>query len=251
MALLDLPAVPASCETDGRVLAARLRRERSRSRLLAAATTLFTERGWNGCRVEDIAEAAGVSTATAYNHFRTKTALIGAVYGPRVIESVEAAEAALGAGEDVVDILVRHVRDLVERTRQEPLLTLAFIGGVLEASVRINGPVDPSDPDDPRALAPLHVGMTRLIAAGQRDGRFRPYPTAAEMAAQLSNLLLLRVLSRPDESPEDSAELALTVLFGALCPQPWSRVRAGRATVRVRAAAAAAGSRRRGSRRPA
>ncbi len=211
--------MPHTRNTDGRKLAARARRERSRARLLDAATALFTERGWTATRMEDIAEAAGVSTATAYNHFRTKTALIGAVYGPRILEAVAVADAALAAGDDLVEVLIRHVHDLVDRTRQEPLLTLAFIGGVLDASMRIHGPVDPDDPDDPRALAPMHEGLTRLIAVGQRDGRFRSYPTAEEMAAQVANVLLLRVLSRPDESPEESAELALTLLFGALRPQ--------------------------------
>ena len=241
--------MPHTRNTDGRTLAARARRERSRARLLDAATTLFTERGWTATRMEDIAEAAGVSAATAYNHFRTKTALIGAVYGPRIVAAVAAADAALAAGDDVVEILIRHVRDLVDRTREEPLLTLAFIGGVLDASMRIHGPADPDDPDDPRALAPMHEGLTRVITVGQRDGRFRRYPTAEEMAAQVANVLLLRVLSRPDESPEESVELALTLLFGALCPQLLTE--AGPEGRPFAAGPQLSGSRRRGSRRPA
>ena len=58
-----------------------------------------------------------------------------------------------------------------------------------------------------------------LIAHGQRTGTLRRYPTAADMSGLLVNTVLARNVNRPTESPEVTAELLLTVMFGALCPE--------------------------------
>ena len=39
------------------------------------------------------------------------------------------------------------------------------------------------------------------------------------MAVQVTNLLLLRSMTRPHESAHETAELLLTILFGALSPE--------------------------------
>ena len=62
---------------ESRARAARTKRDRTRAALLSAADPAFAARGWARTRVEDIASAAGVSNATAYNHFPTKHVLIG------------------------------------------------------------------------------------------------------------------------------------------------------------------------------
>jgi len=70
--------------SESRARAARTKRDRTRAALLSAADPAFAARGWARTRVEDIASAAGVSNATAYNHFPSKHALIGHVYAPLV-----------------------------------------------------------------------------------------------------------------------------------------------------------------------
>ena len=67
---------------DARDRAARTKRLRSRTALITAADATFSARGWTNTRIEDVAALAGVSTATAYNHFPTKHALLAAVYAP-------------------------------------------------------------------------------------------------------------------------------------------------------------------------
>ena len=67
---------------DPRARAARTKRDRTRRALLDAADSAFGSRGWARTRVEDIAQSAGVSAATAYNHFPTKHALLAQVYAP-------------------------------------------------------------------------------------------------------------------------------------------------------------------------
>ncbi|MFI5842675.1 TetR/AcrR family transcriptional regulator [Catenuloplanes sp. NPDC051500] len=52
------------------------KKQQVRRTLSDAAATLFLERGFDGVRIADVAEAAGVSQKTVYNYFATKEALI-------------------------------------------------------------------------------------------------------------------------------------------------------------------------------
>jgi AcrR family transcriptional regulator len=50
--------------------------QQTRAALLAAATRLFTTRGWAATGMRDIAREAGVATETLYAHFSSKTGLL-------------------------------------------------------------------------------------------------------------------------------------------------------------------------------
>ena len=50
--------------------------ERTQSQLLRAAVQVISERGLQGATMQQVAQAAGVTTATLYNHFSTKEALV-------------------------------------------------------------------------------------------------------------------------------------------------------------------------------
>lgn len=73
----------------------RLAPEVRRERLLEAATTIFAERGYEGTRVEQIADKAGVSPGLLYRHFPGKRELyeeVAKLGGQKILEL--AAEAA-------------------------------------------------------------------------------------------------------------------------------------------------------------
>ena len=58
-----------------------------------------------------------------------------------------------------------------------------------------------------------------LISRGQQSGELRSWPPADEIGTMIINLLLLRAVGRPHDPPELTAELMLTLLFGALRPE--------------------------------
>jgi AcrR family transcriptional regulator len=205
--------------SESRARAARTKRDRTRAALLGAADPAFAARGWARTRVEDIASAAGVSNATAYNHFPSKHALIGHVYAPLVQTLRTQAYRDIATGRPVVPALIDHLRALVRVAWRNRGLTAALSAGVAEYAVKVGRPADPHDENDPRVLAPVADVAIELIARGQQSGELRSWPPAEEIGTMIINLLLLRAIGRPHDPPELTAELMLTLLFGALRPE--------------------------------
>ena len=90
------------------------RRAQTRERLLAAATTVFAERGVNGASVEEICETAGFTRGAFYSNFADKDALVLALIQADVAAQYAAAQQAL---EEVECALGRQpVADVVSQT---------------------------------------------------------------------------------------------------------------------------------------
>ena len=211
------PTRERACESRAR--AAQTKRDRTRAALLGAADPAFAARGWARTRVEDIASAAGVSNATAYNHFPSKHALIGHVYAPLVQTLRTQAYRDIATGRPVVPALIDHLRALVRIAWRNRELSDGLSAGIADYSVRVGRPADPHDENDPRVLAPVGDVAIELISRGQQVGELRPWPPAEEIGMTVVNLLLIRAVGRPHDPPEYTAELMLTLLFGALRPE--------------------------------
>ncbi len=209
----------ATPSDDPRARAARTKRDRTRRALLDAADSAFGSRGWARTRMEDVAQAAGVSAATAYNHFPTKHALLGYLYQPLVRPLIVQAERDIAARRPVVAALEDQVRALTRITSRYQQLTASFFAAAQEYTIRVAGPPDPEDDVDPRGLAPLPDALRLLIEHGQRTGELRTYPPANEISAIAANILILRSVNRAGQPPDIAAELLLTVIFGTLCPE--------------------------------
>ena len=204
---------------DPRARAAQTKRDRTRRALLDAAVATIGAKGWADTRMEDVAAAAGVSAATAYNHFPSKHVLVGSVYAPLVHPLLTQAEHDLVTGRPVVEALTDQVRALARISQRYRRLTAAFWSAVEEYTIRVSGPPDPADGVDPRALAPVPQSLCILMAHGQRTGELRTFPPALEASGMIVNLLLLRSINRIDEPADVTAELLLTVMFGMLRPE--------------------------------
>lgn len=196
-----------------RARAAHTKRTRTRAALLAAADSAFSARSWQATRMEDVAAAAGVSTATAYNHFPSKHSLIGQVFAPHAAALLDQAERDLAAGRPVLDALVDQIDALARLSYYHRGLTSAFTAAVLEYTIRAASPPDPGDDQDPRVLAPLPAALVLLVQHGQDAGVLRLDPPAAETAGSIVNVLLVRSLHRKDEPPADTAALLRTILL--------------------------------------
>ncbi len=97
---------------------ASLDRSDNRARILDAALTEFTQAGVHGATIQGIAERAGVSPMTVYNHFDDKEGLIFALISERGPSSLPFERLAdLETFEDTVAAFVAGVFQIVENQR--------------------------------------------------------------------------------------------------------------------------------------
>ncbi|GAA4359652.1 hypothetical protein GCM10023165_55980 [Variovorax defluvii] len=76
----SIPLLPeALAESVWRPRPGLLKRERTRLRLVQAAIQVFSARGVAGATMQELAAAAGMTTGTVYNHFKTKEEVASAV----------------------------------------------------------------------------------------------------------------------------------------------------------------------------
>ena len=99
----------------------------TRERILDEAEALFAERGFAGTSMRDIAQHAGLTAASLYNHFEGKEALYTAVLqrGIRPLVDLMRGLADRDAGEvrdDAVDAVLRQVMEHLGRRPHLPRL---------------------------------------------------------------------------------------------------------------------------------
>ena len=178
---MSTAAIPPT--EDPRARAARTKRDRTRRALLDAADSAFGSRGWARTRVEDIAQSAGVSAATAYNHFPTKHALLAQVYAPIISPLLAAGPPGHRGGPAGRGSTVRPGQSAVQAVRPQPHADGSLLRRRLGVHDQGRRRCPTRDDDaDPRTLVPMTEALELLIAHGQRIGELRSYPSAGDMS---------------------------------------------------------------------
>lgn len=158
--------------------ARRVDAERNRSALLAAARTLFAERGPEA-PLDEVARRAGVANATLYRHFPTRMDLIVAVYSGEVAELNDLARRLLN-GDHPGHALTMWLAAFVRHVTHKRDLALAL----------------PEDPANRRGalFAEWHSTMTSvarsLLDHAQAAGAVRPEISVADLLALASGIAL-------------------------------------------------------------
>lgn len=142
------------------------RRRQTRDLVLDTALRLFTERGYLGVRVEDIAQQAGVSRATFYKHFAEREQILAELFErllgveSGVAESLEATDS--GPSEQQV---IEAIEGAVQRMlKQEDLARFVY-----SLPVRHSALLRPGVPTVP----PLFSKVTQLLERGVERGEVR------------------------------------------------------------------------------
>lgn len=165
---------PRANDTRGNV-----RGRNTRARLLDAALTSFSARGFHGTGTRDIAEAAGMSPNAVYTHYRTKEELLyqlsldGHTDIHRIVHEVAARfEAPADQLREVVrEFAVWHARYHVHaRVLQYEMAALAAEHAEQIAGLRRD----------------IEHTINTIVAAGERSGAFRVLDPAMTARAVLS-----------------------------------------------------------------
>lgn len=188
--------------------AARTKRERTRAAIIGAATDLFERKGFLPTSVQEIAQQAGVGAATLYKHFPTKNVIAGHVFRP-LIEDLLADERWTDPAIDPVTALQSLVVDVVSRAKANTALTVALLEAIQDSTARRGTQIDEGDP---RFWVPLPPLFKDIISRGQAKGCFLDYPSAEEAGPMVNNWILLRILTRPNESKREALRFTLTTV---------------------------------------
>jgi TetR/AcrR family transcriptional regulator len=142
------------------------RADQTRTRILDAAISEFSENGLAGARTEQIAEAAGVNKALLYYYFKGKQALYAAaleVVAERVVTSSMAVmRSKRSAGERLVQFVLNHF-DRIHSQRAFQSLMQQELMRLRESEENALTPlVD-------RVFRPMMGRVTELLAEGMRS----------------------------------------------------------------------------------
>jgi len=201
----------------------RRRKDARPSDIVAAALTVFAEKGFAGARIEEIARRAGVSKGTVYLYFETKSDLFRAVVHDAITPNIEEVKRTILALDlPFPDIL----RLLLPRFAQ--LVTELPVGAVVKMVVG-------ESRNFPELAKVWHdevvqqgVGLlSALIERAQARGEGRPGDPRTH-AFSIMGPMLMGLLWRETFTPVGGAEIDLpaiarqhaeTVLGGLLVPE--------------------------------
>lgn len=192
-----------------------------REQLLRTALLLFSEKGYRGTSVRDIARAAGVNEGLLYHYFASKGDLFRAVldqYAPvRAVGALAHAAASSNASQATFDDALRTFgRDFLARMREYRTFLITMLteaptepelGAILSEFLRTTS-------DD----------MTRFLAeyrrVGQLDARIPINAAAHVLQGSLMFHFLTEALRPPSAANDDKAlDDIITVLLSGLSPR--------------------------------
>lgn len=194
---------------------ARQRGTLTRDRLYKAAAELFVERGYEATRMADIAERAGASRRTAFNHFPNKSDI--PMLWTRQMADIAITEAT-DAADDVPDRVRAYLHLIGEMVQAEPELSRQMMLGWTAAV----GPI--------RYESQLLADLAPLLREGQARGQVDPGVDVDVAARTLSDTLMgatLRWVRERDRLLQDMIDEGVELVLAGVRS---SRPRPGTAT---------------------
>jgi AcrR family transcriptional regulator len=173
-------------------------RRRTEARILAAASRLFVERGYERTTIREIARAAGVDGGLVMHYFGSKQELF-----QRVTHNAPVPELT-GTADHVTEQILARLADSITN---EPVQSLALLRSML------------THPDAARAMqegvARYQAQISRPIAAD--DAELRAALVGAVMLGVIVSRHLLKAEALSDASPEHVIDLLRPVLRSLTC----------------------------------
>jgi AcrR family transcriptional regulator len=187
--------------------------QRTRERLLDAASRVFARRGYHAATLEQVAHEAGYSTGAVYSNFSGKEDLFLALADRQIGGRAEQARRVAEAAEDPAELeaaLAEWFRSFVEESEDWPLLFYEFWSyGVRNASLR-------SEFEARRRTAREAISRPLAEAASQlgHRPRYPPEQLAAALSGVINGLAFERAVD-PESIPDEMFAFVIRTLLGA------------------------------------
>ncbi len=196
------------------------RRERERLNrrqwVLDAALDVFSEKGYEGASMQEIAQRAEFSVGTLYSLFESKEALYRALLIERALKAGRAFMAALESAEDEEERLRAFIRVKGE-VFQDNLKALKLYFSET-AGVSLN-PTAGLVSDLRQLYERMIPRLAAIFRSGIEKGKFRDFdPTDLAIAFDgLTNIFLFYWAEYPEQFPyEEKAEVIARIFFDAV-----------------------------------
>jgi TetR/AcrR family transcriptional regulator, fatty acid metabolism regulator protein len=187
-----------------------------RRQILDAAVRVFARQGFNGCRVSDIADEAGVAYGLVYHYFRSKDEVLDTLFVERwdVLLQVIGDQARRPA--PVRDRLHAIASFIIDSYRHDPELMQVIIVEVTRAANSFGRRHLPK-------IREAYDGIAGIVAGAQDDGQFRDVitPDFAAMAfygaiEQVLTGWIFGVLPGGDDEFERAKAFVVETICGGL-----------------------------------
>lgn len=182
-----------------------------RAAIVTAARDEFGKRGYFMMRMDDVADIAGVPRTACKTLFPTKPSVIVAALQNRVDHLRESVADDQLLGLDELTILRHHMLRCAQLAADE----LEFMDALLVA-VAHDTYGEPEGLISIKEKLNLPAIIGPVIARGQDSGVFRKSSSPVDLAAGITNTLLMRCFTRRQNSPQDNANFVAELLLDGL-----------------------------------
>jgi AcrR family transcriptional regulator len=188
----------------------------TRDRIVAAAVSLFAEKGFDATSVNEVVVRAGVAKGALYHHFASKDDLLYEVYRELVDRQSAGLREILSRGLAPADTLCELIADLVVTTAARAGEAKVFfreshrLGDANQARVR-------------NARRGIHDAVTELVRSAQASGEFAQVASPEMITFTIFGVINeLPVWYRPDgpKQPEEIAAELSNLILAALTGAP-------------------------------
>jgi AcrR family transcriptional regulator len=194
----------------------RQNRAEQRERILSAAFDLFSEQGFDGATMSEVARAAGVARATVFNHFGSKQGLVDAMTEGVLLFYQAMLDAALAAEEAATAVLLRALFDQMGAgIGTQPRIQRGIFReiGRLLLGLQEGGPAQ-------RANEGNQLRLAKLMARGQERGEFRaehgPQTLASAFGVLANGTITQWLFEDTSESLRDRMRAAVEIFLGGV-----------------------------------
>jgi TetR/AcrR family fatty acid metabolism transcriptional regulator len=181
--------------------------EDKRAIILASAVRVFAREGYHDARVGDIAKEAGVAYGLVYHYFRSKEAVLEAVFRETWGAMLAAIRSVEERGGPATDQLRRVCAIVLGSWKTDPDLIRVLVREVVR-SPQIQREID--------EISQAFAALERIIERGQEDGTFskelRSRTVAWMLYGALEEILTGWVMGQLPDGEDDVAEAERAVV---------------------------------------
>lgn len=193
---------------------------RQRQEMLAAALTLFSQKGYHNVSMNEIAEKSEFAMGTLYKFFPSKEELYKSLLTEMTSAFHAATMRAFAEGVDEIDKLRRYVAAKGAVFKEHLPMVRLFVAETPAACFSVK---EGFDADFRKKYEDVQQAMTAVFARGIKRKVFRAIATPDQLALALDSIcraFLLRWLEEPEEHPfPEDPDVILDILFLGLLVQ--------------------------------